>query len=178
MARVIPGWQLPCSLLELLGLVIWIGSLVFILTAVLPATFNSFGIEAGGRFLRRVFDHYNSLTSGIVIFLIGSTWFRLWKNRNPLPRISPPTRIEVTLLVGLSLVTTLIVLVVEPKAIQLQEAAFLAGGEIATKNAYEDFFKTHMIARALHLINGGLAISLLVTKFRQWVGGKEDLELK
>ncbi len=170
MARVTSGWQLSCSLLELLGLTMWIGGLAVILTAVIPATFNSFGVEAGGRFLRRVFDNYNALTSGIVILLIGSTWFRLWKSRNPLPDILPPTRIEVACLVGLSLVTTLIVLVLGPKAVQLQEAAFLAEGEVATKTAYEAFFRTHMIVRALHLINGGLAVGLLVVKFRQWVG--------
>ena len=73
------------------------------------------------------------------------------------------------LLGGLVLVTALIVLVLGPKAIELQEAAFAAETQEAKKTAYDAFFRTHMIVRALHLINVAVAISLLVVKFRQWI---------
>ena len=62
MARRTSGWQLSCSLLELLGLMVWIGGLAVLLTTVIPAVFNTLGMETGGRFLRRVFDGYNTLT--------------------------------------------------------------------------------------------------------------------
>ena len=63
----------------------------------------------------------------------------------------------------------LIVIIFGPKAIALQELAFAAEGEMVTKQAYEAFFQTHMIVRALHLINVGLAISLLIVKFKRWL---------
>ena len=56
-----------CSLLELLGLMMWIGGLAVLLTTVIPAVFNTLDMETGGRFLRRVFDGYNTLTGSIVV---------------------------------------------------------------------------------------------------------------
>ena len=76
MARVTSGWQLSISLAELLGLTIWIGGLAVILTTVIPAVFNTLGMEQGGRFLRKVFAGYNNLTSGIVILLLGTASHR------------------------------------------------------------------------------------------------------
>ena len=35
----------------------------------------------------------------------------------------------------------------------------------------------HMIVRALHLINAGLAISLLVVKFRHWVRNQRRIRV-
>ena len=78
MTRRTSGWQLSCSLLELLGLMIWIGGLAVLLTTVIPAVFNTLGMETGGRFLRRVFDGYNALTSGVVVMLIAIALFRYW----------------------------------------------------------------------------------------------------
>ena len=79
MARVRSGWQLSLSLAELLGLTIWIGGLAVILMTVIPAVFNTLGIEQGGRFLRKVFDGYNNLTSAIVILLLSTAALRTWK---------------------------------------------------------------------------------------------------
>lgn len=169
MARVTSGWQLSISLAELLGLTIWIGGLAVILTAVIPAVFNTLGMEQGGRFLRRVFDSYNTLTSGIVILLLGTATIRTWKVRYLPERILPVNRVEWGLLISLIVVTSLIVVILGPKAIDLQELAFAAESQEAKKAAYDAFFRTHMIVRALHLVNVGLAVSLLVVKFRQWV---------
>ena len=73
------------------------------------------------------------------------------------------------LLGTLVFVTGLIGLILRPKAIELQEAAFSAETQEAKKTAYDAFFRTHMMVRTLHLINLGVAVSLLVTKFQQWL---------
>lgn len=172
MARRISGWQLFCSLLELLGLMIWIGGLTVILTTVIPAVFdmfNALGMETGGRFLRSVFDGYNTLTSGIVVTLIGTLSFRHWRHRQAPNENLPLPRFEVGLLVALAFVTFLVVVVLGPKAVALQEAAFAADSQETKINAYEAFFRMHMIVRALHLFNAGLAISLFTVKFWHWV---------
>ena len=55
-----------------------------IMAIVIPAVFNSFGMEPAGRFLRRVFDGYGYLNLGILLLLsfvaflrfrdVGSVW--------------------------------------------------------------------------------------------------------
>ncbi len=172
MARVTSGWQLSISLAELLGLTIWIGGLAVILTTVIPAVFNTLGMEQGGRFLRKVFDGYNNLTSGIVILLLGTAAIRTWKIRQIPDRILSVSRAEWGVLMALVLVTGSIVFILGPKAIELQEIAFAAETQEAKKIAYDAFFRTHTIVRALHLINAGFAISLLVVKFRQWISNR------
>ena len=172
MARRTSGWQLSCSLLELLGLMIWIGGLAVLLTTVIPAVFNTLDMETGGRFLRRVFDGYNTVTGGVVVVLIGTTLFRYWKHRQEPDGSLPVKRSEVGLLTALTFVTFLVVVVLGPKAVALQEIAFDANSPEAKKTALEAFFRMHMIVRALHLINAGLAVSLLVVKFRYWVRNK------
>ena len=169
MARRTSGWQLSCSLLELLGLVIWIGGLAVLLTTVIPAVFNTLGMETGGRFLRRVFDGYNTLTGGIVVVLLGTAFFRYWKHRQEPEGSLPLKRSEAGLLAALTFVTFLVFIVLGPKAVALQEAAFAADSQEAKQTALEAFFRMHVIVRALHLINAGLAVSLLVIKFRHWV---------
>ena len=126
-------------------------------------------METGGRFLRRVFDGYNALTSGIVVVLIGTALFRYWKHQQEPSRSLPLRRSEISLLGALTVVTFLVVVVLGPEAIELQEAAFTADSQETKKTAFEAFFRMHMIVRALHLINAGLAISLLAVKFRHWV---------
>ena len=169
MARRTSGWQLSCSLLELLGLMMWIGSLTALLTMVIPAVFNTLGMETGGRFLRRVFDGYNAVTVGVVVVLVGTACFRYWKHRQEPDANLPVKRSEAGLLTALAFVTFLVVVVLGPKAVALQEAAFAADSQEAKKTALEAFFRMHMIVRALHLINAGVAVSLLAVKFRHWV---------
>ena len=152
----------------------WIGGLTIILVGVIPAVFNTLGMEVGGRFLRRVFDSYNMLTSGILGLLVCTAGFRSWKSSQLPLGVIRVSRTEWGLLGGLLIVTILIVLILGPKAIALQEAAFAVESPDMKKEAYDAFFRTHMIVRALHLINAGLAISLLVVKFRQWVGIRDS----
>jgi hypothetical protein len=139
---------------------------------VIPAVFNTLGMEQGGRFLRKVFDGYNNLTSGIVILLLGTAAIRTWKIRQIPERTLSVSRSEWGILIALVFVTGSIVLILGPQAIELQEIAFAADTQEAKKIAYDAFFRTHMIVRALHLINAGFAISLLVVKFRQWISNR------
>ena len=147
----------------------WIGGLAVILITVIPAVFNTLGMEQGGRFLRRVFDGYNNLTSGIVILLLGTAALRIWKVQNMPDHILSVGRGEWILLAILVLVTGLIVLILSPKAMELQEVAFAAETQEGKEIAYDAFFRTHMIVRALHLINAGIAVTLLFIKFQQWL---------
>ena len=149
MARVTSGWQLSLSLAELLGLTIWIGGLAVILTTVIPAVFNTLEMEQGGRFLRRVFAGYNNLTSGIVVLLLSTAALRTWKVQNMPNQILSVSREEWLLLCSLVFVTGLIVFILGPKAIELQEVAFLAETQEAKKIAYDAFFRTHMIVLSL-----------------------------
>src|SRR5918996_4096877 len=63
---------------ELVALTIWIGGLIVIIGSVIPAVFNSFGMEPGGRFLTRVFDGYNRLVIVAVVMLMSVAGFRYW----------------------------------------------------------------------------------------------------
>ena len=134
MVRRTSGWQLSCSLLELLGLMMWIGSLTALLTMVIPAVFNTLGMETGGRFLRRVFDGYNAVTVGVVVVLVGTACFRYWKHRQEPDANLPVSRSEVSLLAALAFVTFLVVVILGPKAVALQEIAFEASSQEAKKN--------------------------------------------
>ena len=67
----------------------------------------------------------------------------------------------------MALVTILIVWVLGPQAIALQEQAFEATTELEKKSAYDQFFRLHMIVRALHMINLALAVGLFISKLRR-----------
>ncbi len=58
-----------------------------------------------------------------------------------------------------------------PDSAALQERAFAAEGVEAKRAAYEAFFRSHSIVRALYLLNLGLGIGLLAVKVKQWIGG-------
>ena len=157
---------------ELLGLALLIGGLFMIIAAVIPAVFNSFSMEPAGRYLRRVFDGYTQITMGVVIFLFGTAGVRLWQNRAFTGMKSPVTLVETSLLGGMGCLTVLIMWVLGPQTVALQELAFEATTEMEKKTAYTDFFRLHMVVRALHLANVGIAIGLFVFKLRQGLAGR------
>ena len=57
------GWGLACALsVEYLALGVWVGGLIVLVGAVIPAVFNTFGgQESGGFFLTKAFEGYNRL---------------------------------------------------------------------------------------------------------------------
>ena len=138
-----------------------------IIAVVIPAVFNSFGMEPAGRFLRRVFDGYGQITLGILLFLLVMAGLRYWQSLRLPDILFPIARSEIFLLAGMTVVTILIIWVLGPLAISLQEQAFEATTEVGKKTAYDQFFRMHMIVRALHLTNLGLAIGLFIGKLRK-----------
>lgn len=160
-------WQLIVYYCELLGLAILIGGLLMIIAAVIPAVFNSFGMEPAGRFLRRVFDGYTQICMGVVIFLCVMAAVRVWQSQVSTGIWFPLTTFEGILLGSMGCITVLILWVLGPQAVALQEFAFEATTEIEKKAAYADFFRLHMVVRALHLANVGAAIGLFVFKLRK-----------
>ncbi|MDE3019988.1 MAG: DUF4149 domain-containing protein [Nitrospirota bacterium] len=167
---------LLCHTLELVALAVWVGGLVVIVGAVIPAVFNSFGMEPGGRFLTKVFDGYNRLTVAAIAMLAGTTGWRAWRSRREAIPESGGRRLgrtEVALLGMMIAIAALIILVLGPSSVTLQEQAFAAQGEAAKKTAYDAFFRTHTVVRALYVVNLGLGIGLLAVKAARWTNMKQ-----
>ena len=162
-------WEIVGYFCEVIGLMIWVGGLIMIVAVVIPAVFNSFGMEPAGRFLRRVFDGYSILTLGILVFLIGTAGIRYWYGHSSSHMVFPVIRMEILLLMGMAVTTFLIMGLLGPKAVVLQEQAFEAVSELEKQAAYDRFFRVHMIVRALHFVNVGFAVGLLVSKLRRGV---------
>jgi len=160
---------------ELVGLAIWIGGLVVIIASVIPAVFNTFGgqMEPAGRFLRRVFDGYNHTVAVAVVLLVAGMAWRWWHGRRTGSIAVRPSRPELVLLAVMVGVASVIVFVFGPHAIQLQEQAFAAQGEAAKKEAYDAFFRSHLIVRGLYILNLGFGIGLLAVKVTHWGATRE-----
>jgi uncharacterized membrane protein len=159
-----------CYTLEFLALAVWIGGLVVIVASVIPAVFNTFGMEEGGRFLARVFNGYNRVIAAAVLVLVASGAWRLWAGMHGTTE-AKPTRPELVLMTAMIAIACLITFVLAPKTISLQEAAFAARGDTARKAAYDTFFQVHHIARGLYVINLALAMALTIVKLRRWLIG-------
>lgn len=155
--------------LELIALAIWTGGLVVIVTAVIPAVFNSIGMEPGGRVVTRVFEGYNRSTAVAIVVLVICSAARAWKDREKPARERSVTRLESLLLLIMIAVAVAIIALLGPHTIALQEHAFAAKEEAEKKQAYEAFFRAHRIVRALYLANLGLGIALMAVKVRHWV---------
>ena len=70
---------IACITCELLALAVWIGGLLVLVAAVIPAVFNTFGgQDTGGFFLTRAFDGYNRLVLGSAAILTSGV---LWRGR-------------------------------------------------------------------------------------------------
>lgn len=162
-----------CYTLELLALAIWIGGLVVIVAAVIPAVFNSFGMEPGGRFLTRVFDGYNRLVLVSAGVLTTSAVLRSRISRRSAAMDGALSRIECAVLVTMIMVAALVIFVLEPSSVRLQEHAFAIKDEAGRKTAYEAFFKSHHVVRALYVVNLGLAIALIPIKLKHWLTSRK-----
>jgi len=163
------NWCVIGLFLEILGLVLWVGGLLVIIGVVIPAVFNSFGMEPAGRFLRRVFDGYGYMNLGLlgVFGICAGLRFRTYGIGGA--TLWALSKGELGLLAGMFLVTTGIMGVLGPQAVALQELAFEAVSKSEKEMAYAEFFRVHMIVRGLHMVNLGLAIGLLIIKLRRMV---------
>jgi hypothetical protein len=162
-------WVIVCYTLELLALSIWIGGLVIIVAAVIPAVFNSFGMEPGGRFLTRVFEGYNRLVLVSAGMLIIGAVSRTMLSRAAAIILVGLSRIERTVAITMIVLAVVLIFVLEPSSVRLQEHAFTIKDEAERKAAYESFFKTHTIVRALYVVNLGFAIALVPLKVRSLI---------
>lgn len=171
------NWGVVGFFFEQCALTLWIGGLVVIIAVVIPAVFNSFGMEPAGRFLRRVFDGYGLMNAGILIFLGALALMRQRTfGNNPAHTFSVSTA-EWCLLAGMALVTFSILGILSPQAVALQEQAFEAISKEEKELAYGQFFRLHMVVRALHLVNLGLAASLFIVKLRKALCGQSVVTL-
>ncbi len=164
------GWGLVIvSVVELLGLAIWVGGLIVIIGAVIPSVFNA-GMETGGRILTRVFDGYNRLIAGAIVLLVISAGVRLGATRRRAGAMVPVGRAEMILLTLMVVISGAIGTWLGPDSVALQERAFSAQGAEAKQAAYEAFFRSHSLVRALYVTNLGLGVALLTVKVRVWLG--------
>jgi uncharacterized membrane protein len=155
-----------CLTLEWLALGVWVGGLLVLIGAVIPAVFNTFGgQDAGGLFLTRTFEGYNRFVLGAMTILSAATWYRWWSG-DPAVTVS---RGETLVLLLMIVIAGIIMVVLHPYAASLQAQAFAATDEGARKAALEAFFRVHMPVRSLYIVNLILGIVLLGMKVKRFV---------
>lgn len=160
---------IACITCELLALAVWIGGLLVLVAAVVPAVFNTFGgQDTGGFFLTRAFDGYNRLVLGGAAILIAGIVWRAWLFQKGLAE-QEITRTEWLLLGAMLLTAGVITFVLHPQAAALQAQAFASKGDEARKAAFEAFFQLHKPVRVLYIVNVGLGIALLTVRVRSWI---------
>ena len=159
------GWGTVCLLsLEFLALGVWIGGLIVLVGAVIPAVFNTWGgQESGGFFLTRAFEGYNRLVVVALILLLGAMGYRQWRGE----AAATVSRSEWILLSAMGGIAGVIILVLHPQAAALQAEAFGLKDEQAKKAAFEAFFRFHKPIRSLYVVNMVLGIWLIVLKAKR-----------
>ena len=159
------GWGTVCLLsLEFLALGVWIGGLIVLVGAVIPAVFNTWGgQESGGFFLTRAFEGYNRLVVVALILLLGAMGYRQWRGE----AAATVSRSEWILLSAMGGIAGVIILVLHPQAAALQAEAFDLKDEQAKKAAFEAFFRFHKPIRSLYVVNMVLGIWLIVLKAKR-----------
>lgn len=152
-------WGLICCLtLEWLALGIWVGGLLVLIGAVIPAVFNTFGgQDSGGFFLTRAFEGYNRFVVGVLAVLCAGSWYRWWSGAQEVA----VSRGEMLVLAGMAVIAGIIILWLHPQAAALQAQAFAVKEEAARKAAFAAFFRIHMPVRSLYMVN--LVLGILLT---------------
>ena len=150
--------------LEFLALGVWVGGLIVLVGAVIPAVFNTWGgQESGGFFLTRAFEGYNRLVVVALILLLGAMGYRQWRGE----AAATVSRSEWILLSAMGGIAGVIILVLHPQAAALQTEAFGLKDEQAKKAAFEAFFRFHKPIRSLYVVNMVLGIWLIVLKAKR-----------
>lgn len=105
-------WGMVCCLtLEWLALGVWVGGMLVLIGAVIPAVFNTFGgQDSGGVFLTRAFEGYNHLVIGAMAIMCAASCYRWWSG-DPAVTVG---RGEMTLLAGMVTIAGIIVAVLHP----------------------------------------------------------------
>ncbi len=160
--RRLPRWgMVGCLALEWVALAAWVGGMIVLSGAVIPAVFNTFGgQDSGGMFLTRAFEGYHRFVIGACVILSAAVWYRWWIG-DPIVAVG---RGEVIVLAIMVLIVGLIMMVLHPNAVALQAQAFATKDETAKKTALEALFRVLMPIRSLYMVNLILGIVLVVIK--------------
>ncbi|MBH0201862.1 MAG: DUF4149 domain-containing protein [Nitrospira sp.] len=160
--RRLPRWgMVGCLTLEWLALAVWVGGMVVLSGAVIPAVFNTFGgQDSGGMLLTRVFEGYHRFVIGACVILGAALWYRRWSG-DPIAEVG---RSEMIVLAIMVLIAGLIIMVLHPNAVSLQAQAFATKDETARKTTLEALFRVLMPIRSLYMANLVLGIVLVGIK--------------
>ena len=147
-----------CLTLEWIALAVWVGGMVILSGAVIPAVFNTFGgQDSGGMFLTKAFEGYHRFVVGAMAILTVATWYRWWSG----DQLVQVGRIEIIVLASMVAIAGLLVFVLHPQAATLQAAAFAVKEEAAKKPALEALFRVLMPIRSLYMVNLVLGVVLI-----------------
>ncbi len=163
--RRMPRWGMICCLtLEGVALAVWVGGMIVLSCAVIPAVFNTFGgQDSGGIFLTRAFEGYHRFIIGAGGILVVALLGRWWSGE---PRVVVRVS-EITVLVMMIMIAGVIILVLHPDAAALQAQAFATKDEGAKKAAFEAFFRVLLPIRSLYMISLVLGLLLIGIKAKR-----------
>ncbi|MEK6603121.1 MAG: DUF4149 domain-containing protein, partial [Nitrospirota bacterium] len=108
--------------MEILALAVWVGGLVSIIAAVIPAVFSTISMEAGGRMLTRMFQGYDRLALMSAGLIAAGTLVRIyvstgtWREQIGMA--------ELALLATMAVIVTALVFGLTPETARLQEIVF------------------------------------------------------
>jgi len=158
-------WGMVCCLtLEWLALGVWVGGLLVLIGAVIPAVFNTFGgQDSGGLFLTRAFEGYHRFVIVALAILVAASWYR-WRSGNPVVGVS---RAEMTVLAGMLMIAGVVIVWLHPQASALQAEAFALHEEAAKKAALEALFRILKPIRWLYMVNLVLGTLLIGIKAKR-----------
>lgn len=147
-----------CHTLEWVALAVWVGGMVVLSGAVVPAVFNTFGgQDSGGMFLTRAFEGYHRFVIGAGAILCATLWYRRWSG-DPIVTVG---RSEMIVLAAMVMIAGLMIAVLHPQAAALQAQAFSTKDETTRKTALEGLFRVLLPIRALSMLNLLLGIVLI-----------------
>ena len=160
-----------CLTLEWIALAVWIGGMVILSGAVIPAVFNTFGgQDSGGMFLTRAFEGYHRFVVGAGAILCATLWYRRWSG-NPIVEVGRSEMIVLTVMV---MIAGVIIIILHPNAVALQTQAFATKDETTRKAALEGLFRVLLPIRSLYMLNLLLGVVLIGIKAKRSIdqGGK------
>jgi len=139
-----------CLTLEWLALGVWVGGLLVLIGAVIPAVFNTFGgQDSGGLFLTRAFEGYHRFIIGALAIMWAGLWYRWWSG-DPAVAVG---RGEIMVSAGMVVITGIIIVWLHPSAAALQAQAFAAQEEAAKKAAFEALFRMLKPIRWIYMVD-------------------------
>jgi len=156
--------MVSCLTLEWLALGVWVGGLLVLIGAVIPAVFNTLGgQDVGGLFLTRAFEGYHHFVIGALAILCAASWYRWWSG-DPAVGVG---RGEMTVLAVMVVTAGVIIVWLHPHAAALQAQAFAVEEEAAKKAAFEALFRILMPVRWLYMVNLALGILMIGIKAKR-----------